>query len=385
MPNVSTPLVYGGCVQKHVDSIRAAVQSHLAVEIGFEPAADGRRYAHHAVSQIQPGEDLFAAKEGCNGHYLRAPVHLADGTIYGTFYCFSQARRKQKDQRVLQMCADMVRDAVEEHYSLEKARAGHEADVERIVRQQEFSVVYQPIYRLHGGALAGFEALTRFSQLPARPPNQWLAEAARIGLGTELEFAIVRQACAGFGSIPSDLALAVNLSPTAILSPGFDSLFRGLPVHRIIVEVTEHEAIENYRDVEHALEPLRRSGLRLAVDDAGAGYSSFKHVLYLKPNLIKLDMSLIRAVNRDAGRRALAAAFTQFGKVMGSLIVAEGVETMAELETLRTLGVDQIQGHLVGYPVSLEEARRVPRSCSFAMGSSATNTRKAGPLAVRSA
>jgi EAL domain-containing protein (putative c-di-GMP-specific phosphodiesterase class I) len=372
MPNVSLSTVLDRSIEKHIDSVRAAVHSHLAIEVGFEPAADGRRYAHHAVKPIEREGcrvPFSEAAEGCNGSYLRAPVSLADGSLYGTFYCFSQAPQKPRDLQVLRMCADIVGDLVREQLSLETARVRRGACIERIIRKQEFSVVYQPIYRLSDGGLASFEALTRFAEQPVRPPNQWLAEAAQIGLGTELEFSIVRQACTGFTSIPADVALAVNLSPSAILSPDFKSLFQGFPVHRIIVEVTEHEAIDNYCDVERALAPLRQCGLRLAVDDAGAGYSSFKHVLDLKPDLIKLDMSLTRAINHDAGRRALAAALTQFGKVIGSLIVAEGVETVAELEALRTLGVNQIQGYLVGYPGSLEEATRVPRSCGFATGS----------------
>jgi EAL domain-containing protein (putative c-di-GMP-specific phosphodiesterase class I) len=101
------------------------------------------------------------------------------------------------------------------------------------------------------------------------------------------------------------------------------------------------------------LEPLRRKGMKLAVDDAGSGYASFRHILKLKPDVIKLDISLIKKIDSDSCSRALAAALIRFAEETGSHIVAEGVETQAELDVLRELKVDKVQGFLLGRPMPI--------------------------------
>lgn len=108
--------------------------------------------------------------------------------------------------------------------------------------------------------------------------------------------------------------------------------------------------------------PLRQSGMRLAIDDAGAGYSSFQHIIRLNPDIIKLDMSLTRAVDKDLGRQALASALSFFASSMGSEIVAEGIESESEFATLRTLGVTKGQGYLLGSPAELHVARELAGS-----------------------
>lgn len=126
-----------------------------------------------------------------------------------------------------------------------------------------------------------------------------------------------------------------------------------------MLEVTEHASIDDYAVIARKLEPLRQRGVRLAVDDAGAGYASFRHILKLKPDVIKLDASLVSAIDSDNGVRALAAAVIRFAEETGSKVVAEGVETEHELEVLRQLNVNKAQGYLLGRPSRLEELQSV--------------------------
>jgi EAL domain-containing protein (putative c-di-GMP-specific phosphodiesterase class I) len=121
-----------------------------------------------------------------------------------------------------------------------------------------------------------------------------------------------------------------------------------------MLEVTEHASIQDYSVIAAKLAPLRQLGLRLAVDDAGAGYASFRHILKLKPDVIKLDASLVGAIDQDRGVRALAAALIRFAEETGSKIVAEGVETQEELNVLRQLNVNKAQGYLLGRPSPIE-------------------------------
>jgi len=133
----------------------------------------------------------------------------------------------------------------------------------------------------------------------------------------------------------------------SILDDRILHLFDDYSLHRIVLEVTEHESIDDYASVASRLEPLRKQGLRLAVDDAGAGYASFRHILKLKPDIIKLDASLVAAIDTDDSLRALASALVRFADETGSKVIAEGVETEEVLEVLRQLNVNKAQGYLV--------------------------------------
>jgi EAL domain-containing protein (putative c-di-GMP-specific phosphodiesterase class I) len=123
-----------------------------------------------------------------------------------------------------------------------------------------------------------------------------------------------------------------------------------MPLDRVVLEITEHVSVPDYDVLAARADDLRGLGVRLAVDDAGAGFASFRHILRLCPEYIKLDRTLIENISEDPARRALAAAVVLFAFEMGSAVVAEGVETLAELRTAQTLGIDAAQGFLLGRP-----------------------------------
>jgi EAL domain-containing protein (putative c-di-GMP-specific phosphodiesterase class I) len=133
----------------------------------------------------------------------------------------------------------------------------------------------------------------------------------------------------------------------------------GFPAEKIILEITEQDHVENYDDFSHALVPLRLRGVKIAIDDAGSGYSSMRHILNIRPDFIKLDISLTRSIHTDRSRRALARALVEFGRETDCQIIAEGVETEDEMKILRDLGVHAAQGWLLSRPVTIEELWRV--------------------------
>lgn len=184
-------------------------------------------------------------------------------------------------------------------------------------------------------------------------------EAAQLGLGVALEMKAIGLALPGIAQLSAPIYVAVNASPSAILEGHLAHIIRDQPLNRVMLEVTEHAAIEHYEDIAAVLEPLRKSGLRVAVDDAGAGYASFRYILSLAPDVIKLDISITRNIDTDRSRRALASALIGFAKTTHSTIVAEGVETAAELQTLKHLGVDHAQGYFLGRPMSIANAARL--------------------------
>lgn len=288
------------------------------------------------------------------GTHLSVPIRLRDGSVYGMFCCLGFAANPTLNPRDLQMVkafADLAAHEIEDDLQAERRAREREARILAVIEQGQLTIAYQPIWGLSPRRPVGFECLARFATTPARPPNVWFAEAAEIGRGATLEMAAIRQALQALPRLPEDVYLAVNASPETVLAPEFAPLLEAYPLSRILLEVTEHAAIACYDRLTTRLREMRAAGLRIAVDDAGAGYSGLQHILQLRPDLIKLDMALTRDVDSDPARQALAAALAAFARDTGSAIVAEGVETEAELNALQALGIDRAQGYLLGRPM----------------------------------
>jgi EAL domain-containing protein (putative c-di-GMP-specific phosphodiesterase class I) len=224
--------------------------------------------------------------------------------------------------------------------------------VEQILRAETIDTAFQPIIDVQLGRVVGAEALSRFTTKPARTPDVWFAAAESVGRGLDLEEVALRRALTRAFQLPQGCYVAVNASPGMLLSSRLLPVLQasGFPLNRIVVEVTEHTSIPDYGPVRAAREQLRVHGIRVAVDDAGAGYASLQHVLALATDMIKIDRSLISGVDADPIRASMVAAVVMFALQSGAALVAEGVETAAELDALRTLAVDHAQGYLIARP-----------------------------------
>ncbi|MDE3087505.1 MAG: EAL domain-containing protein, partial [Acidobacteriota bacterium] len=164
------------------------------------------------------------------------------------------------------------------------------AEVRALVEEKAFSVVFQPVVDLGTRRVAGMEALSRFPGIGGRP-DEVFADAWRLGRGLELEQAVVAEAVERAKGRPSEVFLALNVSPATASSARFGDLASAIPrLDTTVVELTEHAPVEDYARLRANLAPLRDAGLRLAVDDTGAGYASLRHVLELTPDFIKLDL-----------------------------------------------------------------------------------------------
>jgi DNA-binding NarL/FixJ family response regulator/EAL domain-containing protein (putative c-di-GMP-specific phosphodiesterase class I) len=228
-----------------------------------------------------------------------------------------------------------------------------------IAEDEGLRMIFQPIVELDSGRMYGLEALARFDLEPRRTPDVWFHRAAMLGLGVDLELAAVRAAVAQVDELPSDAALSINVSPDTIASPRLAEAL-GSAASRIILELTEHAPVDEYGPLLSALAPLRSAGLRVAVDDAGAGFSSLRHILRLEPTLIKLDITLCRSIDSDPRRQALADLLAVFAQDIGADLVAEGIETQSELDTLRSFNVRYGQGYLLakGAPLDTRKSMR---------------------------
>jgi len=376
----------------------SAVRSHLRMDVAFiGEFREGRRVfrqidGHYQALPIAPGSGAPLTESYCQrvvdgrlpelirnaaeleealtlpataaipiGAHLSVPIRFSDGSLYGTFCCFSQRpndRLDEADVTTLRLFARFAGKLLERHALSEKQRTETLERIRGVIDGRDFWTVYQPIFHLANDRLIGYEALARFRPEPYRSPDLWFDEAGRVGLRTDLELAMLEAALDGLALIPSDVYLSLNVCPDALLDGRVVQLMAGQPLERLMLEVTEHTSIIDYAEIATILEPLRRKGLRLAVDDAGAGYASFRHILKLKPDVIKLDRSLISNVDSDQDSCAMAGALIRFAEQTGSKIIAEGVETDAELAALRCLHVANAQGFLLGMPGPLEQVRR---------------------------
>ncbi len=208
----------------------------------------------------------------------------------------------------------------------------------------------QPVVRPADQLIVGYEALARMPLDPVRSPDWWLAKSEEVGLRTALEIACLA-AATDLGAPPDDRLLFVNLSPSLLAEPAALALLDRLP-ERVVVELTEQEAVEDYDSLRRDLAPWLARGVRIAIDDAGAGYSSLRHVIELTPDFLKLDRELVRDLDRDRNRRALVGAMAAFAAEVGTSVIAEGVETAEELEVLRDAEVDLVQGYLLARPAT---------------------------------
>lgn len=374
-----------------VDAILDAVRDHLGLEIAFASRfVDGRREFTHIRSTVpipaspgdsEPLEDTFChrilegrlpqlihdaqAHEAALdmvltralpiGAHLNVPLRLSDGTVYGTFCCLSRQADHSlttRDLNTLKAFADLAAQQIERDMTAHRRSAVIRQRIEHVLDKERIGIVYQPIHRLADGRPVGVESLSRFPDSDDEwgSPSDWFAAASEVGLGEELELLAIRRAIAGLGYIPAHLYLSLNLSPETAVSGRIEPLLKGLPAGRIVVELTEHSQVGDYGRLAEALARLR--GLaRVAIDDVGAGYAGLRHIVDLKPDLLKLDIELTRQIDSDEARRALGHALASFARRTGSRIIAEGVETATEAASLRSIGIRYAQGFLFSRPM----------------------------------
>ncbi|GAC1609306.1 MAG: hypothetical protein NVS3B26_09880 [Mycobacteriales bacterium] len=212
-------------------------------------------------------------------------------------------------------------------------------------------LVFQPVVDLLRSEIVGYEALARFGDSGMRTPGPYLAAAERSGRAADLEAHLLGQALAGRDAVPAGCFLAVNLSPALLTSPVVHALLRDAgDLTGLVLELTEHVPVDNLSALRRRIDVLRDRGVLLALDDTGAGWSGLRQVAELRPDIVKLDKSLVTDVDRDEVKQGLVELVGQFVDRLGSRLLVEGVERFEELDAVARLGVPLAQGWLLGRP-----------------------------------
>ncbi len=293
---------------------------------------------------LMPLDAVTGDQQPASTWVTRAVVFAAVGTVVALTL---EARRRSECRRL----ADELRHT----FSAPQATPVDERLVPLVADvlvNRRFHTLYQPIYELRTGDLLAVEALSRFDAGPASSPDLWFAAAHAAGLGTDLELAAIRSAIDGSHELPERVELSVNASPATMADPRLVRMLQSTS-RRITLEVTEHVGVDDYEGFATTIALLRSHGARIAVDDAGAGVASLRHIVQIAPNVIKLDISLTQGVSTSPLRLALATSLIEFAEQTGAQLLVEGVEEVADLRTWVHLGAHAVQGFLVGRPSPL--------------------------------
>jgi EAL domain-containing protein (putative c-di-GMP-specific phosphodiesterase class I) len=283
--------------------------------------------------------------------YVSAPVRLSDGELYGTFCAFGMTSDKElaeRDKALMEVLASAAAVIIEPEVRENAIRTEVHERLDPLIASGGPAIAVQPIVDLASGRRVGAEALSRFPAGWGSPPDVVFEEAHRVGLGHRLEVLALERAADLLDRI--DGYIAMNVSPATLLTPECGELLGRLPLQRVLLELSEHDRVEDYGRLEAVLTPLRARGMRLAIDDVGAGFSSLRHIVVTSPDVIKIDRSIVTGLNSDPVLSKLVQSLVEFGHGCRVRVVAEGVETAGEAAALRTLGVDYGQGWHYGRP-----------------------------------
>ena len=251
-------------------------------------------------------------------------------------------------------------------------------EIGAVIDHRRLRSVFQPVVSLAGSNTVGFEALTRFEV--GMPPDRRFREAESVGLGAALELACLTEALRAADRLPEDHWLSLNVSPSLVLAgDGLERIISGVR-RPLVLELTEHSPVDDYQRLRAAIARLGPA-LRVAIDDAGAGFASFRHILELRPDFVKLDIAMVRGIDADPARQALVAGMEYFATRTAATLIAEGIETAHERRTLAQLGVTLGQGYLLGKPA--EAGAWTGRATSLQSLESRDRRSTAAPAATR--
>lgn len=283
--------------------------------------------------------------------FVSVPVTFSDGHVFGTLCAVGIDEDDEiaaRDQHLLELVAGLTGRMIEP-----LVRARRQAD-ELEVRHRELReeggprIVLQPIVDLATRARTGAEALSRFPVEWGMTPDAVFAQAHAAGLGVDLEIAAVERVMDVVGDVEG--YVGINASLAALHSAAFEDALSGAPAERILLEISEHDRVDDYPRLLSRLDKLRESGFRLAIDDVGAGYSSLQHLVQIAPDVIKLDRSIVTGLAADPMRHTLVGSLVDFARGCGARLIAEGVETRDDADALAGLGVQFGQGWFLGMP-----------------------------------
>lgn len=354
--------------QHEIKRVLGYARRHLDMDVAWVSRCNG---GEQVIELLDGDSEQFGLRVGdpvpyavggptrAHAHSM-APLRHSDGRLYGLLGCLSANPRptmRARDDEFLQLAATLLAPSLDSHQRRREQETDIRARIQAVLDAGGPDIVYQPIQVLADQRTIAFEAFSRFPVgLGPETPNLWFAEAAGVGLDTELEIAAIRRALRGLDHLEPHIRLSLNTSAATLQQPALVDVLEQHDLRRLIVEITEHDQISDYDRLRDICDALRRAGAQIAIDDTGAGYAGLRHLIEIRPDIIKLDRDLVSGIDSDPSRAAMATCLLSFGDAIGATVLAEGVETSAELSTVARLGIPLGQGYLLGLPQPLTRA-----------------------------
>lgn len=314
--------------------------------------------------------DMRVTRQLSIGAYIGVPITLQNGDTYGALCCYDNkpnAALSRRDVDLLHSIASYVGQVMGRTLAQQQKQDLTREQVRYVIDQHKIEVVFQPIYGKHSARYEYYEVLARFNTDPYRPPNEWLHDADTVGLGLEVESAIIHRVVARLNSAKArglEVKTSINVSPQMVESGLLPELLKAVDSRQVKIELTEHVRVKDYQRFRTFLRPLSDRGFKICIDDVGAGFASLKHILEIEPDVIKLDLSLASNIHLDKKRQALVTGLLAFAHSFNCEVVAEGIETQEEYQALEALGVAYFQGWYFSRPVPFEQlAESLEQAC----------------------
>ena len=216
--------------------------------------------------------------------------------------------------------------------------------IERALHRGSMSAELRPIGDLRTGEIAGADATAAFRTGPDRSVDAWFAEARAVGKHVPLELSLVREALSEIDRVPDGAFIAMSVSPDTICSSKLRHTLEGAPPERVVLAISEQEPIHDDEAFDMDLFELRDGGIRIAIDDAGTGIASLRHLRRIAPDFVRIDETITSRMQEKQTRVALAATVTSFCAAVGAEVIAKKVGTQAEAEVMAELGIRLAQG-----------------------------------------
>jgi EAL domain-containing protein (putative c-di-GMP-specific phosphodiesterase class I) len=257
----------------------------------------------------------------------------------------------------------LIYQAVEESRRMsarheEARRARDVAELRRIISEESIEILFQPVVRLEDGGVIGFEALSRGPRHTAmEAPSVLFTLSNTLGLERDLDRLCQSKALRRAGGMGAGQLLFLNSLPGTVVDPGWQAFASGRPMRdraasSVVLEINEREVHAEPEELLAALGRLREQGFRVAIDDIGTGYASLPLISRLKPDYTKLDVSLVRGIDRNLIQQEVLRSLVELCGKVGATVIAEGIETLEELDVLRSHGVGLGQGYYFSHPAS---------------------------------
>ena len=284
--------------------------------------------------------------------HFSVPLRRRDGRVHGSLCCFSYRPRpdiEERDMQMIRSVAAIVSDQIESRIELEERGENAALEISRLIWDDDLVVIHQPIYDLTDWHLIGHECLMRYKADLERSPRELIEQARAAGKTIELELHVARKALATLDPDFPERFVAIKVSPDTLVSEALSKVIPDGLESRLVIELNEADKAEQHDEVKAAIQRLKERAW-VAVNSAEAGFHGLQSLVDLEPDIVKMGRDFLSGVAVDPSRRALVKALVQFAAETEVTLIAQGVETREDLQTLRELGVRFAEGFILGKP-----------------------------------